>query len=119
MCVTISQFVGYLIPSKKIQIKKNNIDNYKEIFKGFETWDLNDNQTIYIIRVNESICECGDENGNGREFERNTFKPLIYDEDDMELCEEIKNNLFSKLEQVGLDKYAIYGIYTDTVIDNH
>ncbi len=37
----------------------------------------------------------------------------------MELCEEIKNNLFSKLEQVGLDKYAIYGIYTDTVIDNH
>lgn len=80
---------------------------------------LKDNQTIYIIRVNESICECGDENGNGREFERNTFKPLIYDEDDMELCEEIKNNLFSKLEQVGLDKYVIYGIYTDTVIDNH
>lgn len=34
MCVTISQIVGYLIPSKKIQIKKNNIDNYKEIFKG-------------------------------------------------------------------------------------
>lgn len=68
MCVTIYQIIGYLVSAKKIHFKKNKIDKFNELLKDYRTWCLTDEKTIFIIKQNESICECGDENGNGREF---------------------------------------------------
>lgn len=119
MCVTVYQIVGYSVPYKKVQLVKQNISNYSDILKGFSTFELNNKQTIYIIHLQESTCECGDEEGDGRRFERDTFEPLIYDEDDMQLKEQRKQMLLSKLKEVGLDKHATYGVYTTTEIDGH
>lgn len=119
MCVTVYLMAGYAVPTKKVTLKQNTVQNYKELMKGVEAYSFKDEQVIYAVKYMESTCECGDEEGNGRKFERETFKPMAFDEDDMEIYEPDKQALLSKLKQVGLDKYATYGIYADTDIDCH
>lgn len=43
MCVTVYQFVGYQIPTKKIS------KNINQILKGYNLWNLDDEKSIYII----------------------------------------------------------------------
>lgn len=118
MCIFVHQVVGYSVPSKKVEMKRKSNSNYNEVFDGIETYDLSHIYTIFVTDKSMSTCRCKNEYNNSR-YSRDTYKPLIFDEDDMKSSEGIKKNILSKLEQFELNGYATYGTFTDIEVNNH